>query len=755
VKEASPIRNAIYYGIKPFVPVVLRRRVRRWFAARKRQKVSAFWPILPGSEKVPEFWPGWPDGKKFAFILTHDVEGQSGLDKCRELANLEKKFGFRSSFNFIPEGEYNVSLEFRSELTREGFEVGVHDLHHDGKLYGSRESFASQAAQINEYLQEWGSVGFRAGFMFHNLEWLHDLKISYDASTFDVDPFEPQPDGAGTIFPFWKSAPNGRGYAELPYTLPQDSTLFLLFGEQSSKIWTQKLDWVAANGGMALVNVHPDYLQFDGKCRPARTFPARYYEELLAHVRDKYGDSCWTPLPKELAAWLADTKMATAKRPVGATRIAPKARPSPRLKGKVAVVLYSHYASDPRPRRETEALVAAGMEADVICLRDIPSQKTFEKINGVNVYHVSLKRRRGGMFTYFFQYGYFFSAAFWRLTLWSLRQRYDLVHVHNMPDFLVFAAVAPRLRGAKIILDLHDPMPELFCGIYHTHKRSKGFNLLCGLEKCSINYADAVITPNLAFKEVFGGRTHAGGKINIVMNSPDTAMFDPEKAGNSAAKPAGKPFTVMYHGLLVERHGLDLAIDALPKIRGKCPNLALEIYGRHTDYVDNIMAQVMRLKLDDLVHYHGFKALTQIVEIINDIDLGLIPNRLNNFTAINFPTRIFEYLALNKPVLAPRTRGIADYFGEDEILYFEPGNVDDLGEKIAWAYSHPVELNAMMERGREVYRRNSWEIQKSELLHLVHALLGQNATGRGDGVSREKVVRESIEEAVPSLVKSH
>ncbi len=154
----------------------------------------------------PEGWPGWPDGKKFAFVLTHDVEGPDGLAKCRQLMQLEKELGFRSSFNFIPEGEYAVSRELRGELAQNGFEVGVHDLHHDGMLYRSREDFSENARWINHYLKEWGAVGFRSGFMLRNLDWLHELNIQYDASTFDTDPFEPQPDGAGTIFPFWVPA---------------------------------------------------------------------------------------------------------------------------------------------------------------------------------------------------------------------------------------------------------------------------------------------------------------------------------------------------------------------------------------------------------------------------------------------------------------------------------------------------------------------------------------------------------------------
>ncbi|HVR35237.1 MAG TPA: hypothetical protein VMS21_05235, partial [Methylomirabilota bacterium] len=204
------LRNRVYYRLKPLLPAAIRMRVRRWHTRRTHQSSSSIWPILPGSETPPDGWPGWPDGKKFAVVLTHDVEGPRGLANCRALMQLEKELGFRSSFNFIPEGPYRVSRELREELVAEGFEIGVHDLHHDGKLFRNHDEFLRRAARINGYLKEWGAVGFRAGFMMRNLPWLHHLDIQYDASTFDTDPFEPQPDGAGTIFPFWVPAPVGQ-----------------------------------------------------------------------------------------------------------------------------------------------------------------------------------------------------------------------------------------------------------------------------------------------------------------------------------------------------------------------------------------------------------------------------------------------------------------------------------------------------------------------------------------------------------------
>jgi hypothetical protein len=222
---------------------------------------------------------------------------------------LDRGLGIRSSFNFIPEGPYDVPEPLRRELSVNGFEIGVQDLHHDGRLYASRRSFAGNARRINEYLAAWGAVGFRSGFMFHNLEWLHELNVLYDSSTFDTDPFEPQPDGVGTIFPFWvpncrrEAGLDGKGYVELPYTLPQDSTLFLLMRERTTDIWLKKLDWVAEHGGMVLLNVHPDYLALEGSNASSDLYPVELYSNFLKTLTSKYRGAYWQATAAELARW--------------------------------------------------------------------------------------------------------------------------------------------------------------------------------------------------------------------------------------------------------------------------------------------------------------------------------------------------------------------------------------------------------------------------------------------------------------------
>ena len=300
------IKN-LYYFLKPIVPWDVRMALRRVVANRLRRRNSHRWPIDELAARKPEGWQGWPDGKKFAFVLTHDVESAKGLDRCLRLAEMDRTLGFQSAFNFVPEGEYRVPDSLREHLERGGFEVGVHDLHHDGTLYRSARTFKTQAEHINLYLASWDAVGFRSGFMFHNLEWIQALNVLYDSSTFDTDPFEPQPDGIHSIFPFWVEGSNSKGYVELPYTLPQDSTLFLLLRECTADVWVKKLDWIATHGGMALVNVHPDYINFNG--RPSSSeYPSDHYESFLKYIFARYREDCWFALPREVAHFVSQFK---------------------------------------------------------------------------------------------------------------------------------------------------------------------------------------------------------------------------------------------------------------------------------------------------------------------------------------------------------------------------------------------------------------------------------------------------------------
>ncbi|MBV7338351.1 hypothetical protein KFU94_61020 [Chloroflexi bacterium TSY] len=297
----------VYYQLKPLLPRSTQIWLRRRIAQQKRLDVTGLWPILESAGKAPSGWPGWPDGKQFAFVLTHDVETDVGHERSWPLARLERELNVRSSYNFVPE-RYTVSPELRAHLVEHDFEVGVHGLIHDGRLYKSRQIFDERAKKINAYLAEWDAVGFRSPAMHHNLDWISQLNIDYDASTFDVDPFEPQPDGVETIFPFWVDKKtedfNGcSGYVELPYTLPQDHNLFIILQEPTIAVWQEKLDWVVERNGMALLNTHPDYMGFGDSLKSIDEYPVGHYIEFINYVKERYGERVWFALPKEIAAY--------------------------------------------------------------------------------------------------------------------------------------------------------------------------------------------------------------------------------------------------------------------------------------------------------------------------------------------------------------------------------------------------------------------------------------------------------------------
>jgi peptidoglycan/xylan/chitin deacetylase (PgdA/CDA1 family) len=270
----------------------------------KRLSCADIWPIDEKAGDTPEGFNGWPEKKRFALILTHDVDTEKGQTKCLNLSQIEESLGFRSSFNFVPE-RYPVDPDLRKQLVAAGFEVGVHGLNHDGKLYKNGKVFQERAVKINGYLKEWNAVGFRSPAMHRNLEWIHDLNIEYDCSTFDTDPFEPDNTGMKTIFPFWiPNNSSGKGYVELPYTLPQDFTLFILMKEKNIDIWKKKIDWIAKKGGMVLLNTHPDYMYFEGSRPGIEEYTVDYYQKLLEYIKLKYEGQYWQALPREVARFL-------------------------------------------------------------------------------------------------------------------------------------------------------------------------------------------------------------------------------------------------------------------------------------------------------------------------------------------------------------------------------------------------------------------------------------------------------------------
>jgi len=412
---------------------------------------------------------------------------------------------------------------------------------------------------------------------------------------------------------------------------------------------------------------------------------------------------------------------------------APRTSPRLQLRGKrVAMVMFSHYPADPRPRRAAEALVREGMQIDFVCLAEGNAPRR-EKVDGIEVLRIPLKRRRGGKLAYVYQYSAFILISALIVGWRALTRGYDLVYVHNMPDILVLSGMIPKVLGAKVILDLHDPMPELMTTIFGLDENSSGVRFISGAEKWSLARADAVITVNIACKRIFSTRSCSAEKIQVIMNSPDEEIFQYRAAESYPAtdQDRNKPFVIMYHGSLVERNGLDLAVEALALVRDAIPTAELRVYGPNSAFLEHVLEMAKSKGVDQAIRYLGPKQLEELVHEIQACDVGVIPNQKNSFTAINTPTRIFEYLSLGKPVIAPRTLGIEDYFAKDSLLFFEAGNAQDLARSIQYAFAHPAEMREIAKRGQAVYQEHDWRRERQRLTGLVARLLDKETTRSG------------------------
>lgn len=399
----------------------------------------------------------------------------------------------------------------------------------------------------------------------------------------------------------------------------------------------------------------------------------------------------------------------------------------PELTGRrVGMVVFSPYPADPRPRRAAEALIGLGMQVDYICEGDESAPKR-EVIGALRINRAPITHWRGGKLSYFYQYFSFIFYSSFVLALRSLGHRYDLIYIHNMPDVLVFSSLLPKLLGAKVILDQHDPMPELMTTIFNLEESSLSVRITKWLEKWSIARVHLVITVNVACRRIFSQRSCKLEKIGVVMNSPDENIFKYRAANSYPIRQLGngKPFVIMYHGSLVERNGLDLAVDAVARIRESIPSAQLRIYGKRSAFLDSVMQKVQQLGLEEHVLYMGPKRLEDLVSEIQACDIGVIPNQRNAFTDINTPTRIFEYLALGRPVIAPRTLGIQDYFDQHSLFFFDSGNAQELAQQIQFVYSHPREVLSVAERGQQVYLSHTWRKERETLINLVGGLLGE------------------------------
>ena len=711
------ILNKVYYTLKRFMPRRMLIALRRYYVRRKLTQYGHVWPIDPNAGAPPKGWSGWPDGKNFSLVLTHDVETAEGLDKCYQIAELEERLGFRSSFNFVP-GDYQVPDSLRRHLTDRGFEIGVHGLYHSNNPFRSKAVFEKQSVEINRYLNELGSVGFRSPSMYHDLELLHHLDIEYDASTFDTDPFEPQPDGMGTIFPFWvPNDGNEKGYVELPYTLPQDFLLFILLRHTNIDFWKKKLDWIVAHGGMALFITHPNYMNFNGRLRHDE-YPAKYYEGFLEYVKDRYKDQYWHALPRAMAGfWQSKHRKISSM------------HHSVKRKKRACMLYYMKFKGSAILYREAKTLRDKGFDVDIICLRESRTEKVLQTYDGLNLFFIQsrpMSEQRAAR--YFLRLFCFCLKSFFFMSYLGLRKRYDIVHVTSPPDIIVFSALIPKLLGAGILLDIHDIGPELYMRKLGVPSDVPMIRVLKYLESVSARFAHHLITVTDIWRDKLLQRVNHGIQCTTILNVPDEDMFK----RFSARKPfPEKGCNLFYHGSFEEHFGVDTLIKAMPAVRKQIPGVKLHLYGGGRLY-GAMMDLAKELRVDDCLSFNGAVPFYELPEILKKADMGIVPTKASVFSDEALSMKSLEYMTLGIPIVISRSTAHSYYYDEGMVVFFEPENADDLARAIVSLYGKSnEEKDALIDGALKFIEKENWSHARETYYKIIDSIIDRKKTGKG------------------------
>jgi glycosyltransferase involved in cell wall biosynthesis len=392
------------------------------------------------------------------------------------------------------------------------------------------------------------------------------------------------------------------------------------------------------------------------------------------------------------------------------------------------MVGYTHYRTDPRCRREATLAARHGWETHFYALsRD--GRRHTATVEGVRLHELPLDRYRGRRAAaYIFGYLRFLFLAGGALLAAHLRRRFDVVHVNTMPDFMVLAALGPRLLGAKVILDIHDVMPEIYMekfGLPATHWKIR---FIRAVEVFSAARADAVLTEEHPKGELLAAHGVPAGKIAVLLNLPDDAIFPREPAPPAPARVLGladpaADFRLIYHGTLARRHGLDRAVEAMARLAGEWPGLRLEVIGEG-DQLPELRARVAALGLDGRVRLaEGLRPIEEILPVLREAHLAIIPTRVEPSTDYMLPTKMLEYLSLGVPLLVTPTRTVRHYFGETHPLYLEDPSPGPLAGRIDWARRNYEEVRRLtVGMQRRFFERCSWESHRQVYLDLLDRL---------------------------------
>jgi glycosyltransferase involved in cell wall biosynthesis len=386
------------------------------------------------------------------------------------------------------------------------------------------------------------------------------------------------------------------------------------------------------------------------------------------------------------------------------------------------MVSFSAYESDNRVMRYAEALAARGDSVDVVAVKKDERHPDEETIKGVHVHRVQQRsnknqQRRGA---YLFPLLKFWLRSSWWLARRQLKQPFDVIHVHNVPDFLVFAAWLPKLMGTKIVLDIHDIVPEFYASKFRSKSGEAEVNLLKKVEWASASFADHVIISNHLWHEKFVSRSAPAKKCSVFVNHVDSDIF----RRHDRTRTDGK-LIVLFPGGLQWHQGLDIAIRAFGKIAPSVPNAEFHIYG-DGNMKERLIALTAELGLTARVKFFNPLPVREIVKVMANADLGVVPKRADSFGNEAYSTKIMEFMAVGVPVVISSTKIDKYYFTDDVVRFFESGNVDALADAMLDLIRDGEKRKTLVRNATAYVERNSWNTKRDEYLNLVDTLIARN-----------------------------
>jgi len=386
---------------------------------------------------------------------------------------------------------------------------------------------------------------------------------------------------------------------------------------------------------------------------------------------------------------------------------------------RVCMVVYSFYLTDSRVRQYATAFADRGDQVDIIALRHNRTEPKMDKYGSITVYNVQERRKdERGAFDYAQRICRFFLKAFWKITRLQWKEKYDIVHVHSIPDFLVYTALWPKVNGTPVILDIHDVLPEFYASKFDAGRRSVMISLMRLIERVSVMFADHVIVANDIWRDRVAERCRAEAKCTTVQNYPDPRVF----RAQDSHTPNGS-FTIVYPGSLNQHQGLDIAVKAFARIADKMPNAEFKIYGGGPDK-PKLIEMARSLGLEKRILFHDYLPFSEIVNVMSGADLAVVPKRATHqFGNEAASTKILEFMTLGVPVVVTRTRIDSLYFDEKLVRFFESDNDVQLADEIFFLYSNPSVRKELAANGLAHAKQNSWPSRQQDYLRLVDSLV--------------------------------